>query len=51
MHIEQWLIAHDGSLKLNDLQYSKALEWEDDAQDFCMIDGIAAVKLDQNPDC
>jgi hypothetical protein len=28
VHIEQWLVSYDGSVKLNDLQNSEVMEWD-----------------------
>jgi hypothetical protein len=34
-HIEQWLLAEDGSIKLNDFNYAKALQYDKRNQRYC----------------
>ena len=38
-HIEQWLIAPDGSTKLNDFNNAKTARWHQENQEYCTSSG------------
>ncbi len=39
-HIEQWLLAPDKTLKLNDFNNAHVLQWNSEAQDYCLRHSI-----------
>lgn len=46
-HICQWLLARDGSVKLNDFNIAHISEWNDDERKYCTSSGVYSGRVSQ----
>lgn len=47
-NIRQWLLARDGSVKLNDFNIAHISEWNEDEGKFCTSRGVYSGRVSQN---